>query len=371
MTKFMNAELVAIRDSLRCGHCQGIFQGSDSQAWKVKYEERTVYCSPTCRHAAIRNKFSTPVPNRGPCPTCNKTFFSRRDKIYCSLGCYVISDRFAAVQKAALEASRTPEARKKLAATLRASRTPEERAMMTERLRAALTPEVRERLAAQQRTGSVIKCLECGEGVYRKPSRPGKFCTQSCYRSYMAKRFDRWIANPEGLALPQCYDEFLDREELPCVVDGCGWRGAHLTLHVNQAHGVCGDEFKRAAGFNLHTGVVAKPLAQALQQRPLRGVALLDDASRHAYRAKAHEQSGRYIRYTSSEAREHRCKATALRKLVPGPLRVCAGCSQEFQQRFASGRALYCTAKCRDQIYAAKKRQGGEQRQRDAYGRYI
>ncbi|KQW13759.1 hypothetical protein ASC98_16775 [Rhizobacter sp. Root1238] len=112
-------------------------------------------------------------------------------------------------------------------------------------------------------------------------------------------------------------------------------------------------------------------LLVGLQRRPLRGVALMDDASRHAYLAKAHEQSGRYIRYTSSEAREHRCKATALRKLVPGPLRVCAGCSQEFQQRFASGRALYCTAKCRDQIYAAKKRRGGEPRQRDGYGRYI
>jgi hypothetical protein len=339
MPKFMNAELVAIRDSLRCGHCHSIFQGSDSQAWKVKYEEKTVYCSATCRHTSLRNRLSTPVPNRGPCPTCNRIFFSRSAKTFCSLGCYLVSDRFAAVQKAAVAASRTPE--------------------------------VRERLAAQQRTGSDVQCLECGEVFYRKVTKAKKYCTHSCYRAYMAKRFDRWIANPEGLALPQCYDEFLDREELTCVVDGCSWRGAHLTLHVNQAHGVRSDEFKRAAGFNLGTGIVAKPLAQALQQRPLRGVARLDSPARHAGLAEAKEQSGRYIRYTSPESREHRCKALALRKDESGPWRVCAGCSREFQQRFASGRALYCTTECRDQTYAAAKKRHSRPRQRDAYGRYI
>lgn len=326
MTKFMNAELVAIRDSLPCGHCKAIFQGSDSQAWKVKYEKATVYCSSICRHAALRGKFSTPVPNRGPCPVCNKTFSSRSDKVYCSVACYVASDQFAAMTKSAQKAS--------------------------------LAPEVREKIAAKLRTGSTVCCLECGDEFYGKASRPRKFCSTSCYRSFLAKRFDRWIANPEGIALLQCYDEFLDREELTCVISGCEWHGVHLTVHMNQAHGVRSDEFKRASGFNLRTGVVAKPLAQALQQRDLRGVALLpkNDSYRLEQLAKAQEQSGRYIRYTSPESREHFRKSMTLLKNDPGPLRICSGCGNEFQQRFATGRALYCTIDCRNQTYAANRK---------------
>ncbi|MCO8421430.1 hypothetical protein ABEG10_13665 [Burkholderia cenocepacia] len=338
MPKFMNAELIAIRDSLKCGHCCAVFQGSDSQAWKVKYEGKTVYCSTTCRHAALRNKFSTPVPNRGPCPTCNKTFFSRRAKVYCSMDCYVASDQFAAVAKAAVEASKTPEAR---AAN-----------------------------AAARRLGATIKCLECGDEFYKKRSERRKFCTTSCYRSYLAKRFDRWIANPEGMALPQCYDEFLDSEELTCVVHGCTWRGAHLSLHMNQAHGVRAEEFKRAAGFNLGTGVVAKPLARALQQRPLHGIALQDEQARQAMLDASRQPRERYIRYASAESREHRRKAIALLNGEPGPIRICAGCGVEFQQRFALGRALYCTVECRNRAYAAAKKRSGP-RQRDSSGRYV
>lgn len=334
----MNAELVAIRDSLRCGHCGGIFQGSDSQAWKVKYEHATVYCSPTCRHAAMRNKFSSPVPNRGPCPTCNKTFFSRKAKIYCSMACYIASGQFSAVQKAAVAAS--------------------------------LTKEAREKNAARQRTGSVIKCVECGEEFYCKPSTKRKFCTASCYRSYMAKRFDRWIANPEGLSLPQCYDEFLDREELTCLVDGCGWRGSHLTLHMNQAHGVPSGEFKRAAGFNLGTGVVAKQVAQACRDAALQRIALQDDRGR-SQMLRAREKSNTHaVRYVASEAREHKIKARALLNYEPGPIRVCVGCGKEFKQRHASGRALYCTVECRRQAYAAKSR-SETPRHRDPIGRYT
>ncbi|MCA7965752.1 hypothetical protein LGM54_22540 [Burkholderia cenocepacia] len=338
MPKFMNAELIAIRDSLKCGHCSAVFQGSDSQAWKVKYEGKTVYCSTTCRHAALRNKFSTPVPNRGPCPTCNKTFFSRRAKVYCSLDCYVASDQFAAVRKSALAAS--------------------------------LTLEARAKNAAARRLGAALMCLECGDEFYNKRSERRKFCTTSCYRAYLAKRFDRWIANPEGMALPQCYDEFLDSEELTCVVHGCTWRGAHLSLHMNQTHGVRADEFKRAAGFNLSTGVVAKPLAHALQQRALRGVALLDEEARQAMLNGSREPRGRYIRYSSAESREHIRKAIALRADEPGPIRICAGCGMEFLQRFASGRALYCTVECRSQAYAATKKRS-RPRQRDASGRYV
>ena len=84
----------------------------------------------------------------------------------------------------------------------------------------------------------------------------------------MAKRFDRWIANPQTLALPQAYDEFLTGEELPCLVEGCNWRGQWLSLHMNYTHGVPADEFKRAAGFNLKSGIISGPMREALAQRP-------------------------------------------------------------------------------------------------------
>lgn len=48
--------LEALRDNLECGHCGAKFKGSDSQARKVKYEKRVVYCSGTCRMAASSKK---------------------------------------------------------------------------------------------------------------------------------------------------------------------------------------------------------------------------------------------------------------------------------------------------------------------------
>lgn len=340
----MNAELITIRDSLRCGHCSSIFRGSDSQAWKVKYEKRTVYCSSICRSAATRNRLSKPIPNRGACPVCNQTFYSRTAKIYCSLDCYVASPQFAKVTEAARNASRSLESRSKMAESLR--------------------------------KGEDAQCLNCGSHFYRKKSTARrKFCTTSCYRSYLADRFDRWVADPQGMALPQCYDEFLDQEELRCVVSGCQWSGAHLTVHMNMAHGVRGDEFKRAAGFNLGTGVVARPLAEALQQRPLQGVALQTELPDDVL-AKAHAalDKGRYLGhlYRSREASEHKMKARALLREQAGPVRTCRGCEQEFRQTSVLGRTLYCTVECRDRTYAeARRAKHPSRKRRGVDGRYI
>jgi hypothetical protein len=329
MPKFMNDELRAIRDSLSCGHCGSIFHGSDSQAWKVKYEKKVVYCSTICRHAGVFNKLRKPVPNRGPCKTCGQTFYSRTAKIYCSLNCYVRSEQFKDVQAKALLASRTPEAREKIAAGLR--------------------------------TGKTFACMECGEECYSSRQRARKFCSQSCYRSYLAKRFDRWVANPEGLALPQCYDEFLDKEELCCVVDGCSWKGQNLSTHMNFTHGVRATEVKRAAGFNRSTGLVARPLAQALQQREMhhdpKFIADMVDRL-HAWRdanpeaASANGNRGA----PSNEHMEHHHKARALKLLEPGPVRFCLGCGVEFQQSTPYGRALYCTISCRESAYGERRR---------------
>lgn len=322
MPGFMNAELESIRCTLQCGHCGSVFSGSDSQARKVKYESLTVYCSGACRYAALRNKFMKPIPNRGPCKTCGNEFFSRTSKIYCSLKCYVKSEQFALMLATNREKNSSTEIRNKIADTLR--------------------------------TGQMVNCLECGHEFYQRQKRPRTFCATVCYRSYFAKRFDRWIANPEEMALPQCYDEFLDREELQCIVDGCDWKGLHLTTHVNSAHGLKADDFKRAAGFNLRTGVIARPLAEVLQARENVGVALnpSNEAAAELGRAVLATLS---MRYMSREGIEHRKKARSM-MLGPGPERRCAGCDVVFQQTSPFGRALYCSIECRDSTYRERLR---------------
>lgn len=313
---------------LSCGHCGGVFAGTYKQAWNNKRVGTTPYCSTICRDSAYRAKFSTPVPNRGPCRTCGKEFFSRTAKLYCSMDCYTGSAKFKEMVAGNLA-------------------------------RIASSLEIREKISATNRRGIEKPCTECGEMFYQKRPAKGRgarrFCTTVCYRSYMAKRYDRWVANPEGMALPQCYDEFLDQEELSCVVDGCGWKGLQLTGHMNLAHGVPAQEFKRAAGFNLKTGVIARPLAELLQGRPNPTVNGNVEALQLYASSKKHiEETG--VRYRSKEAAEHQKKARLL--IGTGPLRKCKQCGQEFVQTTPCGRALYCTVKCRDAWYAevAKRR---------------
>lgn len=316
MPGFMNDELRLLRDNLSCAHCDCIFSGSNSQARKVKYEHLHVYCSAACRHAAQRQMLSTPVPQHGPCPTCGKMFFSRRQNvIFCNMKCYKASEQFVAML-----------------------------AQNRERMPHMPRPDNRE----------TMKCLECGIEFYIRPSakRTRKFCRTVCYRSYMAKRFDRWIASPEEMALPQAYDEFLDREELPCIVGSCHWRGRHLSLHVNQVHGLRVSDFKRAAGFNLKTGIIARPLAELLQARPHQGVAVntFPDA---AQRGRAKLASHPEIRgYKSNEGKEHSAKARLLMLAdSPRPSRRCKACKKIFEQSTPFGKTLYCSRPCRDSHY--------------------
>ena len=336
MAGFMNDELNHIKNNLTCGHCNSVFVGSDSQARKVKYEQRTVYCSNICRAAAMRNKFSTPVPNRGPCKHCGKEFFSRTAKIYCSLDCYMQSDQAKEMRKQYTYPS----------------------------------PEALEKIRAALRKGKDVPCKECGKEFYQKRSTKSRlaqqFCSTPCYRSYLAKRFDRWIANPQGLALPQCYDEFLDRQELECVVDGCNWKGKHLSLHMNQTHGVRASDFKRAAGFNLGTGVVSKPTAIALSQREKIGIAI--DRPENVIEL-SHAALNNIKRYTSLEAREHSRKSRAL--LGQGPERTCKGCGCTFHQSKPMGRALYCSVDCRTKDYAKRSASKAKIRHRNQNGTFT
>ena len=54
MVRAMSAELIAIRDALKCGCCGETFKGTDSQARRVKYEYKTAYCSKVCRRKATK-----------------------------------------------------------------------------------------------------------------------------------------------------------------------------------------------------------------------------------------------------------------------------------------------------------------------------
>lgn len=249
------------------------------------------------------------------CEQCGKSFESRRAKIFCSLGCYVKSDRFKANRERAL---------------VLASAAPRN---------------------IVNGSGEQVPCLECGKVFYRKPSlRTHKFCSVPCHRSYRAKRFDRWIANPEKIPLPQCYDEFLDSDTLRCLVDGCNWEGQHLTMHMNMAHGVPTDAFKRAAGFNQSTGVVSKSLREDMSKRDKVGVAV----SSVPGVGPICTTSNRTRCERSLEHKEHAKKGRALAS--PGPSLTCKRCGVVFVKKSTMGRAMYCSKKCWQDDYSEHRR---------------
>jgi len=314
--------MINSKNTLCCGHCKAIFTGSTSQANHLKYEQITPYCSVVCRQAAFRKKMCTEVPTRGPCKHCGKTFKSKTSKQYCNMDCYTASKAFKAHSKRIQKLPRVPRGKQ----------------------------------------GEYIGCLECGKEVYRKPKGRNKYCSRACYRMYMAKRFDRWIANPQEMALPQCYDEFMTQDELPCLIEGCDWVGDHLSLHVNQAHGIKAEDFKRAAGFNLGTGLVGLAAHKRLCERSLQIKQLMPFWGVEFPNIKIRS-------YYSEEHREHTRKTMAL--AGHGPQRECLGCGKVFQQRTPYGHTLYCTFKCRDDTYARKKRAEAKNRGRDSLGYFT
>jgi hypothetical protein len=239
-------------------------------------------------------------------------FQSKTSKIFCSLSCYRNSEQFKANGTNNL-------------AKIKAGATRKANALVTK------------------------QCLKCNGDIsgtkFKMLKR--KFCSSICYREYLAERFDRWIASPERIALPQNYDEFLCQEELPCLIDGCDWRGAMLSLHMNQAHGITSDEFKRATGFNLGTGVVSKPTHENLINREKTGIALNPPRTK--------PQGVLLVRkYRSKEHAEHQQKAIMLRneELEENPLvKTCNGCGQLFEITKVLSHAKFCTTLCRDAYY--------------------
>ena len=265
------------------------------------------------------------MPYTGVCPTCGKAFGSRRPKVFCGLRCYIDSPQL----KAQLMAQHS-----KATAAAILKKTGEDR-----------KPNVE------------IACLNCGVKRIVNPSeaKRRKYCNALCYRQYMAGRFDRWIASPQAIALPQAFDEFLSQESLPCLVDGCNWEGKRLGNHVNFAHGISAEEFKRAAGFNLKTGLVTPEMFQKLSERPHIHLAFMDEAS-EAARARG-RQPPPVRRYRSLEGAEHSAKARAL--LTAGPStkspQICIACGAEFQPGPLDVNIKYCSIECRERWYKANR----------------
>jgi endogenous inhibitor of DNA gyrase (YacG/DUF329 family) len=242
----------------------------------------------------------------GPCPTCGKYFESRGRKTFCSLDCYLKS------------------------------------------------PLLLERLKKQQQlTGEIIKCRECGKEIYKKKSSKKLYCSTACYRKYMSKRFDRWIASPEVIALPQNYDEFLTAPELPCLIEGCGWHGNFLSLHMNFAHGISARDFKKMAGFNLTSGIVSLRLYELMCARP------------HIKNAKFNgngpknptgKQGDGYI---SLEGKEHAHKSYVVNKALATPVKIikCSMCGKDVTVFFNSHNTKFCSVLCRTEYYKTHEKE--------------
>jgi len=260
----------------------------------------------------------------GPCLGCGIEFESNRPKKFCTLKCYLGSD------------------------------------VLKERARsqaAAATSAAVEKLTGSPNAIPVdVECLECGKKWKVKPSlATRRFCSKAHYRDYMAKRFDRWIASPQKIALPQAYDEFMLQDEFTCLVDGCDWAGKNLSNHMNFTHGMTAAEFKKAAGFALGTGLVTRDVSKTMSDIANARDAISSARAVLRFVQKRGPSCGGYV---SLEAREHGAKSRRVTlETSTGPDRVCKGCAQTFTQSGVFGRALFCTIACREAWYAARNRE--------------
>ncbi len=250
-------------------------------------KHRQSYCRKNSLGAFGRHKLK--------CPECGENFLPRDPTTrFCSMECYIGSEDF---QTRIREQAASVNARKRADGARKAGITIDPQKRMTQ------------------------PCLQCQKLIYVKPSnyKAKRFCGTPCYREYLAARFDRWVANPETIALPQCFDEFLTQEELPCLVEGCFWRGQALGHHVNMAHGITADEFREMAGFNRTTGLVTPRVARRLAARL--GMGNPNFHAEFGYLSEPHHCKMRL------EGREHLRKSTAMLSVTDnGTSLACRGC---------------------------------------------
>lgn len=187
-------------------------------------------CNITRKYCSQKCYFKSRFPNGAKtiqCKMCGKTYFKRGcGKIYCSQECYYND------------------------------------------------PETKERFIKQfknnqKRIPYVCDC--CKKPIILRvcESKLSKrhFCNNSCYRQWMSDRFDRYIKSNLTIKELNNYDEFLSKESLPCLVDGCDWEGMSLSNHMNFEHGINKDEFKKLAGFNVQTGVVTPEVSKKISEK--------------------------------------------------------------------------------------------------------
>ena len=298
----------------QCGACERLFEVGDRHSRGL--------CG-RCYQRFQRDNPHLFKGNVGVCPTCGKGFKSKSAKQFCSLVCYVASPIF-----------------KKQAAA--------QQKKMVERKRLRFG-------YADPTQKYVVCCKNCGKVVETRKSRPKQYCSSICRREYFAKRFDRWIASPEEIALPQNYDEFLCKDTLPCLMEGCEWEGRALSAHMNFAHGVTAAEFKEMAGFNDTTGVVCREthvkMSQRMQQWRTRPGASHMDANLTGSRL------GMVAKPRRLEGKEHAKKSMAeMLSRKPGRTLNCRQCGTTIEQPII-GHRLYCNDKCRSKFYIERQPQ--------------
>lgn len=321
----MSTRPIPRRSQITCDLCKKPFLGSYKQVRRQRVGECRAYCSKECRTKAksglsmeaiksaltINGKLA---PLRGPCVKCGIMFHSVRIKEYCSLDCYYKSDKCKAIGRVSLHKA-----------------THAKYGDFPDTIKAV--------------------CLNCKQERDEKWGRRNrKFCSKACQRKYYAARFDRWIANPESIALPQCYDEFLNNMTLPCLVSGCSWIGKHLSSHVNFVHGITANKFKELCGFNAGTGLVSMDVHESLSARAQQWTEQPVNAFSSPFSFAARKTDE--IRL---EGKEHIKKARAMTCAAqPQHSVACVRCDKRFIHTAVGGRRFYCSRKCREHWYGRK-----------------
>lgn len=276
-----------------CEQCGGIFAPTN-------YRNR--FCSVPCSTKYHNSKPG--INNCGPCPTCGKRFNSKyKSKVFCNMDCYLSSEQM--------------------------------QRMLAEN-RAKVNPRI----------GEPKICKGCGVEFPR--SKRTVYCTKVCMRKYFTERFDRWIANPETIALPQNFDEFLSQSVLTCPVADCEWEGEFLGAHVNFEHGITAREFKKLCGFNVTTGLIGTELSSFFSERAK--VALENGQLRIGVPPECVPVAKPGDRYISLEQKEHHRKARALLPKHSTAILACLQCGCDVQQPY-SGKKKYCSVSCRNKHY--------------------
>lgn len=314
-----------------CPHCKALFTPP------YKRRHGAVYCSQRCYSESdqrkaqglkMAEKYLAPIARRrkgtskygtGICTQCQKEFRSRyAGRRFCSMSCYIASDEFQ-------------------------QRIRRQVVQLQTRSYQAIGLDGPVRLSKP--------CMECKSEMMVQPKQfqTKKFCSQNCYRLYMAARFDRWIAAPQALALPQGYDEFLTQEKLPCLFNDCDWSGKRLGMHVNSCHGVTASDFKELAGFNRNTALCTADISQMLRPNGLAlaafwngpgeaGPATVGRSKNIRLEGREHLRKGREIQRQQGSAKEGTCR----------------GCGSKITILPLSHR-YFCTADCRTRSYSRRR----------------